>query len=443
MIQFAVEVEWSAGAWTDESAYVLRVKTWAGCAQPGDAVASVGRCEIVLDNRSRRFSPAAMTALAGLVLPRKQVRLKASDGASTWTLWRGFIDAIELPGVGLDQTALLRCVDGLALLEHQRLSADYAESKAVDEAVSEVVTSVYTPPALSIADNGDSLDHYGHVWKPETTRAVDALRQICESVYGRFWVARDGTATFQTRGERQDPSVAAAWELGAGEAAAAYADKVLDYSPMAYWQLNESSGTVVADSSGNDFHGTAYGVTWGVEGIGDGKTAALFDGVNDYVDVFSAGLTAAFNALAGTFSLWCKVSAWPSQFGILIGFAEAVVKRAAVQLGAAGDAERYRGIFWDGSSGHPSDWDVSNTDRHHLALTWNVPAGTVRLFVDGVGQTENDSGLEGGFTALVYATLGRYAPSSNYFFPGMLAHVAVFDSVLSDEAIADLAVVDG
>ena len=53
---------------------------------------------------------------------------------------------------------------------------------------------------------------------------------------------------------------------------------------VAHWKLDDGSGTVASDSSGNGFNGTLIGgPTWtvGMDGMGGGLD---FDGVNDYVD---------------------------------------------------------------------------------------------------------------------------------------------------------------
>ena len=435
-MQFVVEVQWSAGTWTDESAYVRRVKTWEGVARPGDAVASIGRCTIELDNNSGRFSPGATSELAGLVLPRKQVRVKASDNVTTWVLWRGFIDEIQPESGDLARSCVLVCVDGVALLDHQRISVEHADSKAVDEAVFEVVSSAYTPPTLAIGDNGDSLDHYGHTWQPETTRAIDALRGICESVYGRFWVARDGAATFQIRGERQNFSVAAAWEFGAAAAAPIYADKVLSYAPIAYWKLDEASGSVAADSSGNGFDGTAYGVTWGESGIGDGETAALFDGINDYVNVFSAGLAAVFSFSAGTWSLWVKKTSWDAAVRVFLAAAASTPNRVYMSSNIYDETV---GAYVGQGTAVSSKTSGGSTAWVHVALTWDASAGALVLFVDGEAQTP------GSITVAAVGTLTAFSLGKNYdthyYCACALAHVAVFDSVLSDAVIVDLAAV--
>lgn len=95
-----------------------------------------------------------------------------------------------------------------------------------------------------------------------------------------------------------------------GSAAAAYAARVLATSPLRYNKLNEASGTAIVDSSGNGYTGTYTGVT-----LADTDSpflpdkAPLWDGVNDYGDLYSAAFGAAFNMDEFTVLLWLKASA--------------------------------------------------------------------------------------------------------------------------------------
>ena len=96
-----------------------------------------------------------------------------------------------------------------------------------------------------------------------------------------------------------------------------YTEKVLGVTSVSWralWPLTETSGTTVSDVSGNGRNGTyARNVTTMTtgDGIATGETAPLFDGANDVADVYSAGLSAAFDV---PFSIiaWGKVAspAW-------------------------------------------------------------------------------------------------------------------------------------
>ncbi len=65
---------------------------------------------------------------------------------------------------------------------------------------------------------------------------------------------------------------------------------------IGFWPLNETSGTTAIDYSGLGHDGTYVGVTLGDPGVpGMGFTSPFFDGVNDFVNIYSAALAAAFS----------------------------------------------------------------------------------------------------------------------------------------------------
>jgi hypothetical protein len=206
MTTISVEVDWTrTGTWVDETRRTRRVVARAGFERPGDPVAAVGRATIELDNIDGRYSPENGTSpLAGSVRPGRPLRVRASDGAQTWTVFYGFIERIA-PDAGYlgNRRARLDAFDGLGWLAVQPLSAVYADRLPVADAIATITGLAYTPPALAIGDNGDVLTHFGRAWLPEETACLDALRDVCQAVYGRFWQARDGTATYWTREQRQ------------------------------------------------------------------------------------------------------------------------------------------------------------------------------------------------------------------------------------------------
>lgn len=73
-----------------------------------------------------------------------------------------------------------------------------------------------------------------------------------------------------------------------------YIDKVLGIEPanlVGLWPQNESSGSVSLDKSVHRHHGAYTGVTLGQPGVpGMGYTSPLYDGANDYNNIYSAGL---------------------------------------------------------------------------------------------------------------------------------------------------------
>jgi len=90
-----------------------------------------------------------------------------------------------------------------------------------------------------------------------------------------------------------------------------YIQKVLATNPIALWVQDEKQGNVAYDMvSGRVVgaqNGTITGCTLGEPGIGDGRTSFFYDGVNDYTNIYSVALDAAFNGQEFTVIQWLEV----------------------------------------------------------------------------------------------------------------------------------------
>lgn len=438
---FIVEVDWTKSSWVDETSYVRRVQIRSGFDRNDQPVAALGTCRIVLENTTQRFSPEyAAGALYGELLPRREVRIQATDGVDTWTLFRGFIERI-VPDAGElgERECVLECVDGLAILERQRVGVTHEDSKDVDQAVSAIVALGYTTPSTSYSDNGDSLTHYGRSWLPEKTTVAAALREICEAVYGRFYIGRDGTATYLSRDDRLDSSGDAGIHIGD---AAAYWQRLRDVQSgnlIGLWRLNEASGTDVLDSSGNGYHGTYTGATLQALAGPDLVNCIECDGVNDYAVVNDAGWRSAFNGAAGTIFIWGKVSAGTWTDG---------VKRDLIQI--PNDGSNYilvrkhnsaNVLHWYYMAGGTieigSKSGVSTSDWFSVALTWDKAADEVKAYFNGVqeGTTKTGLGTWSGLPDEVSFS------DSSYDWDGGLALAAIWDEALSPAKILQIGTV--
>lgn len=210
---FAVLIDWDEGVSTNEIAYARRVKIRSGFDKPEDRVAAVGWCQITLDNSTKRFSPGyAAGPLHGKLLPRRLVRVRATTNGSSYWLFYGWIDKIE-PAGGSWSTGevVLHCVDGIALLQQKKIGVVYATEKSDSDAVAAVVAATYTPPATDYGEvfAEGMLTHYGRTWKPEETTAFDAILQICQATWARFFIGRNGVTILEQRTVlmSQEPSV--------------------------------------------------------------------------------------------------------------------------------------------------------------------------------------------------------------------------------------------
>lgn len=77
------------------------------------------------------------------------------------------------------------------------------------------------------------------------------------------------------------------------------------------WPQNEASG-LVSRGIVNGRNGVYSNVTLGAQGIGDGNTAASYNGTTSFNNIYSAGFWTAFNAanagVEGSLLVWAKVS---------------------------------------------------------------------------------------------------------------------------------------
>jgi hypothetical protein len=236
-----------------------------------------------------------------------------------------------------------------------------------------------------------------------------------------------------------------------------YEEKVLSYSPIAYWPLNETSGTTADNAEGTAARDGTYArnvttMTTGT-GIGDGNTAPLFDGVNDYCDIYSDSLRDAFDGTGeteGTLSAWIKASG--------AGVWTDGTNRATINLQAnTSNVVRFtRGTVNNrinltyvasGVNTEVQDDSVKTTAWYHFALTWSLTADEVKAYTNGaqIGSTQAGLGTWGAGANLADTdtVIGADDTDGGPTGPwdGYLAHVAIWTTPLSAGDITALATV--
>ena len=113
--------------WTDITSYVRGMDTERG--RSDDWGNFYGAATVVLDNRTRRFDPFYTSGVYyGKLLPRRQIRISAVYGGTTYPVFRGFIAGWppSWTDAGYDSTVSLSCFDALGLLSSENLPADWA-----------------------------------------------------------------------------------------------------------------------------------------------------------------------------------------------------------------------------------------------------------------------------------------------------------------------------
>lgn len=236
--------------------------------------------------------------------------------------------------------------------------------------------------------------------------------------------------------------------LGVSEEALTYRQRVLATQPaalLAYWPLGEASGTAVVDAGPAGRGGTYSTVTLGASGIGDGATAAQFNGATSYANVLGAGLASAVAAAGaeGTLMQWVRLT-------------EAAHTDAATRRSLTVQADSSNRIMLE--------HDASNTDRLNwyyiaggvtktagltylssltggwaqLALSWNKAQDRVIAYLNGaqVGATQTGLGVWAGTPSTMVLGAGNTSPLQPW--AGDLAHTAIWAKELTGAEITGL-----
>ena len=217
-----------------------------------------------------------------------------------------------------------------------------------------------------------------------------------------------------------------------------YREKVLSYSPIAYWMLAEASGADALCQVNAAQNGAHTGVTLAQPGIGDGETCPLYDGVNDDTGCYTTTFRDAFDPALGSVLAWMKVynaGVWTdgTSRGIVnieVGSTNRVLIKRHTDNGNIQYQYRAGGVAVDNILGGKSD-----TGWVAVGMTWNVGADELKLFYDGAQGGATLTGLGTWVGLIITADFGQHAAAH---WNGYLAHIAVWDTALSGDVVAKL-----
>ncbi|HEV8535092.1 MAG TPA: S8 family serine peptidase, partial [Candidatus Limnocylindria bacterium] len=159
--------------------------------------------------------------------------------------------------------------------------------------------------------------------------------------------------------------------LGAG-----YPAQVLADQPIGYWRLDETSGTVAADSSGNGRSGTIdAGVSLGASPLaGGGGAAVSLPGTGPIVRVVGIGSALQESAAGQTLEFWADPDPADSEW-IAVGLAPA----GADEIQRYSDGLGYWATF---RTGRLAGLPTRASGVHHFVITRQPGVGW-KLYIDG------------------------------------------------------------
>lgn len=213
-----------------------------------------------------------------------------------------------------------------------------------------------------------------------------------------------------------------------------YTSDLASYSatPLAYYPLEEDSGTVANDITGLGTDGTYAGPVLNDPGI-LGYSAPTFDGVDDYIDTGSE-YTSATDAMA--ISAWIRKDTWATSYESIVNNWDGTNGGARIQR----DAANNRLIFGIEETYAYGGTDIADGAWHHVHGQ-GVSGGDYSIWIDGV----NDGG---GSTTTAQDTAVSTAPhwigaqpasGGENYWGGQIAGVIIWDGTLTSTEIGTLA----
>jgi len=213
-------------------------------------------------------------------------------------------------------------------------------------------------------------------------------------------------------------------------------------SLVGFWPLDNRSGSVAYDYSGNHNNGTLTNMntignaTSGWQDAANckaGRSCLRFDGVNDYVNAGSSYNLNITDAI--TISLWFKQNSYIDSY--------LVSKGSSYRLKLQ-DGSRLRGLIYiDGAikNVYSVTGSILNNTWYHAVMTYdkNDPSNIVKLYINGVNATSSATNTGGlpidTVTASIY--IGDLL-NGGYVFNGTIDEVMIFNRSLSADEVAAL-----
>jgi hypothetical protein len=217
-----------------------------------------------------------------------------------------------------------------------------------------------------------------------------------------------------------------------------YAAIVAADHPVSYWRLDEADGTIGYDVYGG--HNGTYSGTVTLNAPGaltdDLDTAATFDGASG--TKLEVPYSPTLNPSVFSIECWANVSGGDGNYRSPLTSRADSPTRGFIFYASGGNHWE----FWNGTGGAAGTWSVI-TGPAVVDAQWVHLVGTY----DGTNKSFYVNGVLAGVAQVSFAPnnekplrIGAGAtddPVGNFFFPGTVDEVAVYDTVLSAQRVSD------
>lgn len=195
--------------------------------------------------------------------------------------------------------------------------------------------------------------------------------------------------------------------------------------PVAYWKLDDGTGTTAKDSSVNQLNGTITGATWQTEDLCVSGKCLKFDGTDDYVD---AGTNTAIEPTTAL-----SIASWVKRTGSLEDFSAIFSSRKDSSnqggyLFTGTSSNKIRFYIWKGSWAYAESDSAINLDQwYHVQGVWD--GSTVKLYINGLLQQTTGSAASITYptTATNNHYVGWYNDTASKNWVGFLDDVKIYN----------------
>jgi hypothetical protein len=205
---------------------------------------------------------------------------------------------------------------------------------------------------------------------------------------------------------------------------------------IAYWQMDEGSGSIVSDSSGNEHTGTVYEASW-TSGIS--SNALSFDGINDYVAIsYDSDFAYTIGQDDLTLSAWVYPHSKDSSESGAI-YSDRAVGNDVVAVSMKVSSGMFNVGGWSPTSdSYTVQASVPANNKWYL-MTAVFDSSEVKLYIDGTLKSSaslSGVSLTNGGTGMM---LGKHQGGSwSNYFDGIIDDVRIYNKALSSSEVAAL-----
>jgi len=198
------------------------------------------------------------------------------------------------------------------------------------------------------------------------------------------------------------------------------------------WPLNELSGTTVTcqNNSALSVASGHVGVALGQSGP-YGLVSPLYDGINNYSNVFSAALAAVFNGAVGTFLIFGKIASagvWADSTNRRL-FTLYTDANNVIHITKSSTANTIVFNYTANTTASATTTTSSSLSWLLLGITWSASANQVKAYMNNAQAGTTQTGLGTWAGALTAARVGSTVGAA--YHSGWLSCGALFSRALS------------